>query len=114
MTMIDFISEQAIPLGEAARIYGTSRGGRPTHVSTVLRHITRGTRLPSGEIIYLEGARLGGRWVTTREAVQRYIERLTEAALGQAQCAPAHVRTSASRQRELTRVDRSLDAAGIR
>jgi hypothetical protein len=112
--MIDITSEQAIPLGEATRIYGASRGGRPTHISTVLRHITRGTKLPDGQTIYLEGARIGGRWVTTREAVQRFVERLTTAALGQVQpVGTSAIRTSARRQRELSRVDRALDAAGI-
>jgi hypothetical protein len=112
--MIDITREQAISLGDAARLYGSSRGGRPTHISTVLRHITRGTRLPGGEVIRLEGARLGGRWITSVESIQRYIERLTAVSLGDEPCPALPMRTSVRRQRELDRVHRELDKAGIR
>src|SRR5438552_3149705 len=78
--MIDLASEQRIGLHEAAKLYPSFRNGRPTHISTPLRHITKGTKLPSGEIVRLEGARLGGRWITSIEAVQRFMERLTAGA----------------------------------
>jgi hypothetical protein len=112
--MIDITTEQAIGLRDAARLYPSFRRDRPTHISTVLRHITRGTRLPCGETVRLEGARLGGRWVTTREAVQRYVERLTASALGDDSSASAPtIRTTSRRRRELERVDRELAQAGF-
>jgi hypothetical protein len=113
--MIDLKSETAIGLHKAAALYPSFREGKPTHISTPLRHITKGTKLPSGEIVRLEGARLGGRWITTVEAVQRFVEKLTQAALGEEQNEPPTVRPShsARRQRELERVDGELDEAGI-
>jgi hypothetical protein len=112
--MIDLKNEHAIGLHEAAKLYPSFRQGKATHISTILRHISKGTRLPSGAIIKLEGARLGGRWITTLEAVQRFMERLTGAALGESKAAEAPiVQTSARRQRDLARTDRELDAARI-
>ena len=42
-----------------------------------MRWITRGTRTPDGRVVKLEAVRAGSRWLTTAEAVGRYIERLT-------------------------------------
>jgi hypothetical protein len=112
--MIDLKTERGIGLQEAVKLYPPFREGTPTHISTPLRHITKGIELPSGEVVRLEGARLGGRWITTVEAVQRFVERLTAATLGEYMPAePSTVRPSARRQRELDRVDRELDKAGI-
>ena len=86
----------------------------PTHISTLLRHITKGVRLANGEVVRLEGARLGGRWITSVEAVQRFMERLTASALGDASRSNnSQLRTSTQRSRELERVDRALTAAGM-
>jgi hypothetical protein len=112
--MIDITAEQPITMREAARLYGSSRDGRPTHVSTIVRHIVRGTRLRSGEIVRLEGARIGGKWVTTRQSIQRYVERLTAAVLTEGDLAGVPtISSSTRRQRELKRVDHELDEAGI-
>jgi hypothetical protein len=112
--MIDVTTEQSINMREAARVYGASRGGRPTHVSTIVRHIVRGTRLRSGETVHLEGGRIGGKWVTTRQAIQRYVERLTAAVLAEGDLAGVPTTASSTRrQRELERVDHALDGAGI-
>jgi hypothetical protein len=108
--MIDITAEQPITMREAARLYGSSRGGRPTHVSTIVRHIVRGTRLRTGEVVRLEGGRIGGKWITTRESIQRYVERLTRAALSETQATEAPiVRPSDRRYKEPARTDRKLD-----
>lgn len=70
--MIDLTEEKAISLNEAATLVPSARQGRPTHVSTLIRWITAGV-----EGNRLEAIRLGGRWVTSREALQRFAERLT-------------------------------------
>jgi hypothetical protein len=112
--MIDIDQEQAITLREAARLYGSSRGGRPTHASTIVRHIVKGTKIPGGEVVRLEGGKIGKKWITTRQAVQRYVDTLTRVALAETETAEATTATvSKRRQQELARVDRDLDAAGI-
>ena len=112
--MIDISTERQLGLQDAAKLYPSFRNGRPTHISTLLRHITRGVRLVNGEVVRLEGARLGGRWITSVEAVQRFMERLTSDALGDASKAnTTPIRTTQQRRRELDRVDRELADAGF-
>jgi hypothetical protein len=36
--------------------------------------VVEGVRLPSGRVVRLEAVRVGQRWLTTAEAVQRFIE----------------------------------------
>ena len=75
--MIDLTCEQPIPLAEAARLVPPGRSGRKTHLSTLVRWITAGAPGPGGQRIRLEALRLGGRWVTTCAAIQRFAESLT-------------------------------------
>jgi hypothetical protein len=75
--VFDLTTENPIPLAAAAKFVPPGRNGRRTHLSTLLRWILRGARSPSGELVRLEAARLGSRWVTSREALQRFAERLT-------------------------------------
>ena len=110
--MIDLASEQRIGLHEAAKLYPSFRNGRTTHISTLLRHITKGVRLSNCEVVRLEGARLGGRWITSVEAVQRFMERLTADALGKAPETPP-IRTTKQRARALDRVNSELSGAGF-
>jgi hypothetical protein len=71
--MIEIASETLLTLKEAAGRFPPSRAGRPTHAATIFRLI---------QSRKLEGIRLGGRWVTSLEAIQRYADRETRAALG--------------------------------
>lgn len=75
--MIDLINEKLIPLAQAARGLPPARQGRCTHISTLIRWIIHGCRSPSGEVVRLEAIRLGCRWMTSQEALQRFVDRLT-------------------------------------
>jgi hypothetical protein len=111
--MLDLAKEERLSLQQAAKLYPSSRNGRPTHISTPLRHITKGVRLASGERVRLEGARLGGRWITSVQAMERFMARLTAGALGDATTNAPIIRTTRQRRRELDRVDRELVEAGF-
>jgi hypothetical protein len=114
ITMFDLSTERRIGLREAAKLYPSFRNNRPTHISTPLRHITKGVRLANGEVVRLEGARLGGRWTTTIEAVERFMQRLTDAALDVPKdTAATPIRMTRQRRRQLDQVDRQLDTAGL-
>ena len=65
-------SEHLLTLAEAARSLPRLRGSRKVHVSTLYRWINRGVRG-----VRLEAARIGRTLVTSREALQRFSERLT-------------------------------------
>ena len=83
--MIDLTSESPLSLIQAARLLPHGRGDRPVTLSCVLRWILRGARSPSGEWVRLGALRIGGRWITSREALQRFAEELTPPLTG-SQC----------------------------
>jgi Protein of unknown function (DUF1580) len=75
--MIDMKTEKLIRLGEAAKLIPPARSGRRTHESTILRWILTGSKAPDGTTVRLDGLRVGGKWHTTSEAMQRFAEALT-------------------------------------
>jgi hypothetical protein len=109
--MIDVTTETMLSLAQAARILPPGRKGRPTSLSCVLRWILTGIRLPSGGVVRLEAVRLGGRWLTSREALQRFATALTPRLEGAAD--PPAPRPPAARQRASEKAAAELERAGI-
>lgn len=109
--MLDLTTEAPIPLAEAAKIVPPGRAGKKTHLSTLLRWIVHGAKDPAGNLIKLEALRLGGRWMTSREALQRFAERLTPPldAVPRAE-AP---RPPSARSKAAERAGRELERIGI-
>jgi hypothetical protein len=107
--VIDLTHEQPLPLSEAARRLPPYRG-KATHLSTVLRWVLTGARGPAGEKIRLEAIRLGGRWLTSAEALQRFAERLTPNLHPAPTPAP---RTPTARRRASEQAAKKLEALGI-
>ena len=101
--MIDISREQLISLAQAAKLRPCGRRGRPLHPSTMYRWISRGIRG-----IRLEATRFGGTFYTSREAMQRFADRLTAGSLA---TTPPTEATQGSK--EIERIERELDAAGI-
>src|SRR5208282_374235 len=104
-SMIDVSTEKLITLPEAARAIPPARGGKKTSISTILRWITCGTKAPSGLLVRLEGCRIGERWMTSFEAIQRFAERLTP----KFDEAPAPPRTVAKRKQASDRAAKDLE-----
>jgi hypothetical protein len=77
---IDVRTEKLISLREAAGHVPPSRLGRPARPSTVWRWCRRGARLPDGSTLLLESVFLNGRWLTSVDALGRFLRRQTEAA----------------------------------
>lgn len=75
--MIDLIHEHAISLTEAAKLIPSYRPGRPTSPSVITRWILAGVRTLDGRKVHLRASRCGGRWFTSREAVQEFISSQT-------------------------------------
>ena len=69
--------EKLITLVEAARFYPGYRSNKTLNVSTVLRWILDGVKSRSGERIKLEAKRVGKRWLTSNEALNRLSEALS-------------------------------------
>ena len=68
--MINPANETLLTLSRAADLYPAVNGRRP-HASTVFRHAAHGI---AG--VHLETTHVGGRLVTSAEAVQRFLSRL--------------------------------------
>jgi hypothetical protein len=73
-------SGEGLSLSAAGRLFPGHRGGAAVDPSTVFRWVTRGTRTTTGHAVKLEAVRVGGRWLTSRGAVARFVAALTEAA----------------------------------
>jgi hypothetical protein len=81
-----------------------------TCLSTVLRWVLRGSRAPDGSLVRLEAVRLGGKWVTSREALQRFAEKLTPTFDNKPAEPP---RSPTARARASARAARELERVGI-
>jgi hypothetical protein len=108
--MFDTTVEKPIPLAEAAKLVPPGRQGKRTHLSTLLRWILAGSRNPAGERVCLQAVRIGGRWMTSRESLQRFAEALTPRT---DQPTPAAPRTPTARQRASDRAAAELSRIGI-
>jgi hypothetical protein len=106
--MLDLTTEQPLPLKDLCRLVPPGRGGKRTHISTLLRWILQGARGPAGELVRLEAIRLGNRWMTSREALQRFAEALTPRA-----DATPPPRTPTARRRAAERAGQELERLGI-
>jgi hypothetical protein len=108
--MIDIVNEATMPLSHAGRLLPPYRYGRPVSLSCVLRWVLDGVKLPDGRRVRLEAIRLGGRWLTSREALQRFAEAQTPNPDLSTQELP---RTQTSRRRASDRAAKELDRIGI-
>jgi len=107
--MIDLRTETALSLAQAARMLPPGRRGRPVTLSCLLRWVLDGVRLPSGEAVRLEAIRMGGRWLTSVEALERFAARQTPR-LAEGISSP---RTPTARDRASRRAGKNLERLGI-
>ncbi|WP_428939693.1 hypothetical protein [Fontivita pretiosa] len=75
--MIDIFSEQLVELGEARAYPVFCRGNRRASIQKMYRLALHGARAANGARVRLEVVRTPGGIRTSREAIQRFIERLT-------------------------------------
>lgn len=110
--MLDITSESTLSLNQATKLLPAGRLGRPVSLGCVLRWILDGTKTSSGERVRLEALRLGGRWVTSREALQRFAEALTPS-FDTPTAIPSTSRTPGRRQRASDHAAAELEKIGI-
>lgn len=70
--MIDIETEQLVPIGQVPRLLPPRPNGRRVHISAVYRWMSRGIR----EAV-LESVKVGGSTYTSKEALQRFADRLS-------------------------------------
>src|SRR5579864_3422471 len=108
--MIDLTHESALSLRDVAKLIPPARLGKPVSFQCVLRWVLDGSLSPSGERVKLEAIRLGSRWITSREALQRFAERLTPPS---ANSPTSHMHTSRHRRLAAEQAERELNQMGI-
>ena len=110
--LIDLTREDPVALEAATALIPPARGGRKTHLSTLLRWGLKGVKGPTGAIVRLEIVRIGCRWFTSREALQRFSTALTPC-LDTDATTPATPRMPARRQRTSEAAAKELERLGI-
>src|SRR5262249_39553753 len=106
----EILSGSGLNLGQAARCFPPYRESKPVNPSTIFRWITNGVQLPGGARLRLEARRVGGRWLTSREAVQTFIAAQTP----RGDDAPTpEPRTPRQHAKAAERAGRELDQIGI-
>jgi hypothetical protein len=101
-------TETMLPLTEVPSALPRSRGAKSGRVafSTVLRWVVKGVQGPNGKIVRLEALRVGGRWITSHEAIGRFAERLTPAFAAKPEAVP---RSAGRQRRAAERAGRKLE-----
>jgi hypothetical protein len=77
----DFDKEKPLSLADAAKRLPSLRTGKTINPFTITRWIQTGTLLRDGTRCRLEAIRVGNSWVTSAEAINRYLAALTAACL---------------------------------
>lgn len=107
---IDLQTEKTLTLAAAARLMPPGRGGRPCHLSTVFRWITEGAKGPDGRTVRLDAVRLGGKWITSVESLERFAAALTPDLTGQRPRTPM---SASRRQAAAQRAGNQLQKMGL-
>jgi hypothetical protein len=110
MAIIDEIAAgEGIYLSASARLFPRYRLGKPVSLACVLRWVTQGVRGADGRPVRLEAAKLAGKWVTTPEAIARFLEAQTPAL-----AEPTTRRRTAKQQRRTAELaEQELERLGI-
>ena len=67
------VREPWISLSQAAKLFPPARRGRPVSASCVWRWFKEGVRTADGRRVHLETLRVANRYVTSEDAVRRFI-----------------------------------------
>lgn len=66
-----------ITLSAVGRQFPGHRGGKSVNPSTVFRWVMTGAKATDGQRVQLEAVRVGGRWLTSKAAVSRFVDALS-------------------------------------
>jgi hypothetical protein len=73
---IDMASEELLTFPQASRRLPIVSGKEPMNPTTVWRWHRYGLRRADGVMVRLQAVRIGGRWVTSAQALERFLEAL--------------------------------------
>lgn len=76
--LIEIQNGDGLSLSAAGRLFPAARGNGPgVDASTVFRWARKGSKAADGRLVHLESVRVGGRWLTSRQAVTRFVAALS-------------------------------------
>lgn len=107
--MIDIFSESPLSINEACQLLPRGRNSSRPHFATVYRWILDGVKAPDGQLVKLEAVRVGSKWVTSKEALARFIAALTPTG----DASPLPVRSPAKRRHADEKAAEALEAKGV-
>jgi Protein of unknown function (DUF1580) len=105
------LNETKVGIDETQRRLGADE--TPIHFTSVYRLMNRGVKAPDGQRVYLEHLRVGGKLITSLEAIERFVAATNGVDLDGAELIEALPASSKQRAKELAEIDRQLAAAGI-
>jgi hypothetical protein len=70
----ELLDGKGLYLAQAAKLLPRYRRDRPVSPSTLFRWIHDGVRLKNGERLRLEAVRISGKFVTTQQALSRFLD----------------------------------------
>lgn len=73
---INLWNEKLLTLDQVVNLLPPRRDGKPLQVASVYRWIHEGVRASDGRV-RLEAVRCAGRWLTSKEALQRFVDAQT-------------------------------------
>jgi len=95
-------------LAAAGRLFPAHRGNGSVDPSTVFRWIVKGVKSVSGVPVKLEAVRVGGRWLTSRGAIARFVAATTATTGTNSTATIAHA--SAATVRKKKSLDQTLSS----
>lgn len=106
---IEIGKEELMNLVDAAKLIPSNHSGKGcAHVASILRWIQKGS---NG--IHLGAVRCGGKWVTSREAIARFLQACTEAAMDELGTPAERCHAPDGRRFAAARADKELTALGV-
>ncbi len=118
--MLDFVPQvlqevvagDGLTMGQVAKLVPSHRGTGHADASCIWRWVTIGTKTPDGKLVKLEAGRLGGRWLTSRAALARFMAALTPSDNSTSAPIAEPSRTPSARRRANESATAKLIAAG--
>lgn len=109
--MVDIFTESTLTINEACHLLPRGRKGSKPHFATVYRWIVDGVKSADGTVVKLEAARIGAKWVTSKEALTRFVDRLGRSSSANTDETPT--RRPSIRQKASERAEKRLTAKGV-
>jgi hypothetical protein len=111
MTNTSILREQVLRLADVGHYLPHGRNGKRLSLSAALRWVLQGVKLPDGQRLHLEAIRVGGKWVTSVEALERFALAQTPALDCETKLSPS--RTPGQRRRRTEAAEKELKKLGI-